>query len=57
MMIKLGMLAALAGKTARHATAIQAPMHGTLNQALACVCLNQPSFCLATEPTCSTACR
>ena len=25
--------------------------------ALPCVCLNQPSFCLATEPTCSTACR
>ena len=23
--------------------------------ALACVCLNQPSFCLATAPTCSTA--
>ena len=45
-----------AGRFMRHGTAIQAPMLGP-PQALARVCLNQPSFGLATKPTCSTACR
>ncbi len=48
--------AARAGRVKRQGAAIQAPMLGP-PQALARVCLNQPSFCLATEPTCSTACR
>jgi hypothetical protein len=60
-MMKLGTLAAPAGYPAhrRHSGPhAHCPTRSLPSlQAEPRVCLNQPSFCLATTPTCSTACR